>query len=228
MRDVAKGAFGEETNALAVNQSTVHRVLSTSVHDPIKPGHTPVNAYTAYTPHTDCLRPFPASGQVSTALGRVGSDPAPDLFKVVPEFAGNDIGLHRTGQDSLEMALQFPRTQQAAGHVFVRSHPVGGDPRTLAVPPTEGGSGLTFFAMDLADGDEIAVDINGTPIPEDHLRWQPAADERPAACTIALSGPPFVYGDNHLGLTLAGTARAGGDITVERVECLVRDPGGAA
>ena len=96
------------------------------------------------------------------------------------------------------------------------------------VPPTEGGSGLTFFAMDLADGDEIAVDINGTPIPEDHLRWQPAADERPAACTIALSGPPFVYGDNHLGLTLAGTARAGGDITVERVECLVRDPGGAA
>ena len=96
-------------------------------------------------------------------------------------------------------------------------------PTDPLLPLTEGGSGLTFFATGLVAGDEIAVEINGQAIPPEHLRWQPSTGSRPPSCTVALSSPPFVYGDNYLGLTLTNPAEgAEGDVTVERVECTVR------
>ena len=90
-------------------------------------------------------------------------------------------------------------------------------------PLADEGSRLTFFPMGLLEGDEMAVEINGTPIPSEHLRWQRHADGRPTSCTVALSSPPFVYGDNYLGQTLTRSAEGTeGRITVERVECMVR------
>jgi len=96
-------------------------------------------------------------------------------------------------------------------------------PAEPVLPLTDEGSGLTFFALNLADGDELEVEINGKTIPSEHLRWQWHEDDRPPACTIALSCPPFVYGDNYLGLKICKAADdADGDITVERLECMVR------
>ena len=96
-------------------------------------------------------------------------------------------------------------------------------PADPILPLTDEGSGLRFFPTGLLEGDEIAIDINGTAIPPEHVRWQRHDDGRPSSCTIVLSSPPFVYGDNHLGLTLTTPAEEGeGEITVERVECMVR------
>ena len=96
-------------------------------------------------------------------------------------------------------------------------------PADPVLPLTDGGSGLTFLPTGLREGDEIAVEINGQAVPPGHLRWTLPADGRPPSCTVALSSPPFVYGDNYLGLTLAKRAEESeGDITVERVECTVR------
>ena len=87
----------------------------------------------------------------------------------------------------------------------------------------EEGSGLFFIPMGMTEGDEIAVDINGTAIPPDHLQWKWYDDERPPSCTMALSSPPFVYGDNVLGLRLTKSADgAEGDVVVQRLECMVR------
>ena len=94
------------------------------------------------------------------------------------------------------------------------------------LPLTDEGSGLTFILLGLLEGDEIAVDINGRAIPSEHLRWKWYDDSRSPSCTIPLSSPPFVYGDNYLGVKIAKTAEgaegAEGDITIERVECMVR------
>ena len=85
-------------------------------------------------------------------------------------------------------------------------------------PSTDGG--LTFFPVGLADGDQLAIDINGTSIPPQQLQWR--SGETPA-CTIPLSDPPFVYGDNYLGVELIEPASGvEGEITIERVECLFR------
>ncbi len=101
------------------------------------------------------------------------------------------------------------------------------------------GSGLIFFPLGLLEDDEITVDINGKVIPPEQLRWKWYHGWFPS-CTIALSSPPFVYGDNYLGVTITKPADEGnkrrseiyedatGDIRIERVECIVREPPGAA
>ncbi len=90
------------------------------------------------------------------------------------------------------------------------------------LPLTDEGSFLTFFVQGLLEGDEITVDINSTKISSEHLKWTWSGDGLPSY-TIAVSTPPFVYGDNHLGLQLTKTTeRVEGDITVERVECRIQ------
>ena len=92
------------------------------------------------------------------------------------------------------------------------------------IPLTDEGSGLTFIVIGLEKGDKLAVDINGTAVASEHLRWTWYDDEgRPPTCKIALESPPFVYGDNHLGLRIVKSAEGGeGHVKVERVECMVR------
>ena len=107
-------------------------------------------------------------------------------------------------------------------------------PAEPVLPLTGEGSGLTFVVKWLLVGEEIAIDINGETIPPEHQRWEWFDDVRPLAptrpghpsCTIPLSSPPFVYGDNYLGLTITkaadGVEEYIDDIVVERVECMVR------
>ena len=96
-------------------------------------------------------------------------------------------------------------------------------PAAPLLPLTEGGSGLTFYPRGLVREDELAVEINGRAIPADHLRWKLHEDGRPPSCTVALSSPPFVYGDNYLGVKIGRLAPAAeGDIEIERVECRAR------
>ena len=101
-----------------------------------------------------------------------------------------------------------------------------GGERARKLYTAEEGSGLFFIPMGLTEGDEIAVDINGTAIPPERLQWKWYDDERPPSCTMALSSPPFVYGDNVLGLRLTRSADgAEGDIVVQQLECWVRGQG---
>jgi hypothetical protein len=95
---------------------------------------------------------------------------------------------------------------------------------TDPIPLTDKGSGLTFIPVGLEEGDELAVDINGTAIADQHMRWTwYDGGGRPPLCKIALSSPPFVYGDNYLGLKIIRDADgAAGDITVGRLDCIVR------
>ena len=108
-------------------------------------------------------------------------------------------------------------------------------PADPILPLTDEGSGLTFVAKWLLRDDEIAIDINGEAIPSEHVRWEWFDDTgggmsflKPGhpSCTIALSSPPFVYGDNYLGLKITKAAEGVegyiGDIVVDRVECWVR------
>ena len=96
-------------------------------------------------------------------------------------------------------------------------------PAEPVLPLTDEGSRLVFFPLGMIEGDEIEVDINGTAIPSEHLSWKWPDDDQPPACSIALSSPPFVYGDNYLGAKLTESANgAEGDIKIERVECMVR------
>lgn len=96
-------------------------------------------------------------------------------------------------------------------------------PPSPVLPLTAEGSGLTFFPLGLLQGEELIVDINGAPVSSEHLSWEWADDGRSPSCTIALSSPPFVYGDNTLGAKLTKVAaRVDGEVMVERVECAVR------
>ena len=95
-------------------------------------------------------------------------------------------------------------------------------PADPILPLTTEGSGLSFFTNGLAKGDRLAIDINGTAVPAERVSWT-WNEEGPPSCKVALSSPPFRYGDNVLGLTLEqGAAGAEGDIVVERLECMVR------
>jgi hypothetical protein len=101
-----------------------------------------------------------------------------------------------------------------------------GGERARMLYTAEEGSGLFFIPMGMTEGDEIAVDINGEAIPPERLQWKWYDDERPPSCTMALSSPPFVYGDNVLGLRLTKSADgAEGDIVVQQLECWVRGQG---
>ncbi len=95
-------------------------------------------------------------------------------------------------------------------------------PADPILPLTTEGSGLSFFPKGLAKGDRLAIDINGTAVPSERVSWT-WNEEGPPSCKVALSSPPFRYGNNVLGLTLEqGAAGAEGDIVVERLECMVR------
>lgn len=95
-------------------------------------------------------------------------------------------------------------------------------PAHPTLPVSDDGSGLTFYPKGLSEGDVLAIDINGTAIPAEHMQWN-RHDDRAPFCTIAPSDPPFVFGDNYLGVKLIQPAeKVDGDITIERVECLFR------
>ena len=112
---------------------------------------------------------------------------------------------------------------EVGGRGTFRCRPSETFPADPVIPLTDEGSGLTVYAAGLLVGDEIAVAINGRPIPPVHLSWKRPAEGRVPWCTAVLSSPPFVYGDNYLSLTLTKCAeQAAGDITVERVQCMVR------
>lgn len=82
---------------------------------------------------------------------------------------------------------------------------------------------LTFFAQGLSKDDALTVDINGTKIPSQNLKWTWPDNDQPPSCTIALSNPPFIYGDNHLGLTIEKSAEnIDGEIIVDHIECGIR------
>ncbi|MCZ6633914.1 MAG: family 10 glycosylhydrolase [bacterium] len=94
-------------------------------------------------------------------------------------------------------------------------------PEDPILPLTDEGSGLTFMLLGSLKDDELTVDINGKTIPAEHSRWKWYDDDQPPSCTIALSSPPFVYGDNYLGVKIT-KAIGEGEIKIERVECMVR------
>ena len=83
---------------------------------------------------------------------------------------------------------------------------------------------MAFFAQGLSQNDVLAVEINNTQIPAEQQQWiWPDNDGQPPSCTIKLSSPPFVYGDNHLALTLSdSTDETDEEIVVEQVECWIR------
>ena len=56
-----------------------------------------------------------------------------------------------------------------------------------------------------------------------NYKWQDEED-KPPLCSFALTSPPAVYGDNHLGLTLiTSAADADDDIILDEVEVIVLD-----
>ena len=85
------------------------------------------------------------------------------------------------------------------------------------------GIGNTPLIKLKAASEITGCNINGKAIASEHLRWKWHDDGRPPTCTMALSSPPFVYGDNYLGLRLTRAAHgAEGDIVVRQLECFVR------
>ena len=76
----------------------------------------------------------------------------------------------------------------------------------------------------IVPGDKIAIDINGHAIAAENInyKWQDEED-KPPLCSFALTSPPAVYGDNHLGLTLiTSAADADDDIILDEVEVIVK------
>ena len=100
---------------------------------------------------------------------------------------------------------------------------------TRPADPARSESTLAFFVQGLSKDDALTVDINGTKIPDQNQKWTWPDADQPPSCTIALSNPPCVYGDNHLGLAIAkSTAKMDADIAVEHVECAIRSRGRVA
>lgn len=82
---------------------------------------------------------------------------------------------------------------------------------------------LTFFPQGLSKTDVITVAINDTEIPSNNLKWTWQNDDQLPFCTIPLSTPPFVYGDNYLSLALMQSVQESTeDIIVEHVECRIQ------
>ncbi len=95
----------------------------------------------------------------------------------------------------------------------------------LPADPGLSENALTFFVQGMSKDDALAVDINGTKIPSQNLKWTWPDGDQPPSCTLALSCPPLVYGDNHLGLSIAKSEKKmDGDLTVDHVECAIRSP----
>ncbi len=83
---------------------------------------------------------------------------------------------------------------------------------------------MLLFRPDIAPGDEIEVDINGKRVPAEDIEYQWYDEKgRPPLCTLALTSPPAVYGDNYLGLKLVkSTPEAQGDVVLLEVEVMVK------
>jgi hypothetical protein len=83
---------------------------------------------------------------------------------------------------------------------------------------------MVMFKPGIVPGDELAVDINGEPIPAEDIQYEwPKEKDRPPLCRFALGSPPAVFGDNYLGLTLVKSAPGTrGNIVLHEVEVFVR------
>lgn len=83
---------------------------------------------------------------------------------------------------------------------------------------------VLFFSPSILPGDEIAVDINGHPIPAGNIKYEWRDEEgKPPLCSFALTSPPSVHGDNYLGLSLIRSSTgAKGDVTLDEVEVIVK------
>ena len=81
---------------------------------------------------------------------------------------------------------------------------------------------ITFYAQGLSQNDVLTVEINDVETPTEQQQWEWPEDGTPS-CTIILSDPPFVYGDNHLALTLTKSEQnTSQEIIVEQVECWIQ------
>lgn len=94
------------------------------------------------------------------------------------------------------------------------------------------GAWLIFRAIGMVPGDRIKVSLNGTEVPDEHIRHIWFQEGRPhwegrtlppfTECRLTLTSPPSVYGDNILGLELFESATdAKGDIVVDELEVIV-------
>ena len=78
---------------------------------------------------------------------------------------------------------------------------------------------LVIQAIGASESDELSIAINDTAVESSDQLWDYNSD--PPTCTILVSDPPFQFGDNDLGITLAESAVHGADIVVERLDCYV-------
>jgi len=85
---------------------------------------------------------------------------------------------------------------------------------------------LLLFTPSIVHDDEIEVDINGQTIPAEKIKYEwPEGSDKSPLCSFALTSPPAVYGDNHLGLKLNKSAAGANDeIFVDEVEVVVKMP----
>jgi len=83
---------------------------------------------------------------------------------------------------------------------------------------------MVMFKPGIVPGDKIAIDINGTTIPAESIKYEWQNEKgRPPLCTFVLGSPPAVYGDNYLGMKLVRSASgAAGDIVLDEVEVVVK------
>ena len=77
----------------------------------------------------------------------------------------------------------------------------------------------------IVPGDELAIDINGQPVPTGEIFYEWNTDRSPEV-RFPLGSPPTVYGDNRLGMRLAKSAPgARADVVLYEVEVFVRGSG---
>ena len=83
---------------------------------------------------------------------------------------------------------------------------------------------MLLFKPGIVPGDEIAIDVNGTPIPNESIQYVWHNDQaQPPLCRFALSSPPAVYGDNYLGMKLVKSAsNEQDDVVLLDVEVMVK------
>jgi len=83
---------------------------------------------------------------------------------------------------------------------------------------------MLLFKPGIVPGDEIAIDINGAPIPNESIQYEWHNDQaQPPLCRFALRSPPAVYGDNYLGMKLVKSASSEqDDVVLLDVEVIVK------
>jgi len=83
---------------------------------------------------------------------------------------------------------------------------------------------MLLFKPGVVRGDEIEIDINGTPIPAENIQYEWNNDpDQPPLCRFALSSPPAVYGDNYLGMKLVKSSSSDqGNVVLLDIEVIVK------